>query len=107
MNNDRGIIKWLPFNSIVEEQKLIAEVIKNKSKIAKPNLSPEQLMENEAKILEAFFEEATVTVKYYKKGFLLKTTSKISHLNPISKQISLANKITLLFNQIIQINIVY
>ena len=105
MNNmDRGIIKWMPFNSICEEQKLIDLLIKKKSKIAKPHLSREQLEEIEKTIIEAFYEQIPVKITYYKNGFLFQTISKIKHIEPTSKKIYLKNQQILLFLQIIKIN---
>lgn len=103
MNNDRGVIKWMPFNSIVEEQKLIEQLVKDKNKITKPNLSQEQIQKNEEKLIEAFYEKIRVTIEYFQAGYLLKTTSKILKIDTISQKIYLEKQQILFFKQIIKI----
>ncbi len=103
MNNDRGVIKWMPFNSIVEEQKLIEQLVKDKNKITKPNLSQEQIQKNEEKLIEAFYEKIKVTIEYFQAGDLLKITSKILKIDTISQKIYLEKQQILFFKQIIKI----
>ena len=103
-NTDRGIIKWQPFNSIVEEEKLIKKVIQEKNKIQKPYLSPEQILENENKIIEAFYEQLWIEIYYFENGFIKKTKSQINQLDAVFKKIYLRNQKILLFFQIIRIH---
>lgn len=42
--HDRGMIKWMPFNSVVSSKEIINSILKNKSKISMPILSEEQKM---------------------------------------------------------------
>ena len=34
--HDRGMIKWMPFNSVVSSKEIINSILKNKSKISMP-----------------------------------------------------------------------
>ena len=45
MNKDRGIIKWLPFESLVSSKQVIDSILHEKNKIKKPILSLEQQQE--------------------------------------------------------------
>ncbi len=103
MNNDRGIIKWQPFNNIIEEKYLIEKMILEKNKITKPILSSEQIEEIEQKIIESYYEQEIITIIYYQNGSLLKTTAKIQYIDTTYKKIYLNNQKILLFSQIIQI----
>ena len=103
MNKDRGIIKWLPFNSIVGEQELIEKTIKEKNKIKKPHLSQEQMEQNEQRIIEAFYEQEPVKIFYFQDGVIKETKTKIINIDSAYKKIYLKNQKTLLFLQIIKI----
>ncbi len=68
MNKDRGIIKWLPFESLVSNKTVIDSILKEKNKIKKPVLSLEQQQEIEDTLIHAFYEQEKIMVTYYKNG---------------------------------------
>ena len=103
MNNfDRGIVKWLPFNSVVPSSQIVNEILKEKAKIKMPNLSNEQKEEIEEKIINAFYENENIKLFYYYQGKLFKIEGKIKKIDSIYHKIYLNNKV-LLFNQIVKI----
>ena len=57
--NDRGIIKWAPFSSVINGNILLKEIHEEKSRIIKPTLSEEQIQELEDKILKNIFKTHT------------------------------------------------
>ena len=54
MNKDRGMIKWAPFNSLINSQYLINSLVFEKTKINKPTISEEEqkIIDEEEIILE-------------------------------------------------------
>ena len=42
MNNDRGMIKWLPFNSLVNNKEVLYSIVHEKERKEKPVLSPDE-----------------------------------------------------------------
>ena len=103
MNKDRGIIKWQPFESLAPSKKMVENILYEKNKIKKPILSLEQQQEIEEKLLEAFYEQAKVTLKIYKNGYIVTTTSSIEIIDSTYKKIILSNKDKILFKQIIEV----
>ncbi len=103
MNKDRGIIKWMPFNSIIGEKQMIEKLVKEKQKIKKPILSLEQQKEIEDKLLEIFYEQIESTFKIYQNGFIITLKTKIKSMDYAYKKIELENHKTILFTQIIEI----
>ncbi len=103
MNKDRGIIKWLPFESLTPSKKVINSILYEKSKIPKPILSLEQQQEIEEKLIEAFYEQIEVTLKIYQNGYIKTTTSSILEIDYAYKKITLKNKDKVLFKQIIEV----
>ena len=101
--SDRGIIKWTPFNSIVYQRQIIDNLVNEKNKITKPNLSQEQIEKNEQLLIEAFYEQIKIKIDYFKEGFILSTYSEISNIDYTFKKIRLKNNKSLLFSQIIKV----
>ncbi len=104
MNKDRGIIKWIPFNTLITQKQIIDELTKEKQRIKKPLLSLEQQQEIAEKIIEAFYEQVEIEIIYFKAGYILKTTSLIKNIDYVLKKVILNNQQNLVFNQILNIN---
>ena len=103
MNKDRGMIKWAPFNSLINSQYLINSLVFEKTKINKPTISEEEQKIIEEKIIEAYYCRNKVLITYYKDGYLLKTKASIEKIDSIYKTIYLSNQLKLLFKQIYKI----
>ena len=104
MNKDRGMIKWLPFNSLINGKQIVYALEEEKSKIKMPIISEEEQKILEEEIIEAYYCQNTVIITYYKNGFLLKTKAKIKKIDNIYKTIYLSNQLKLLFKQIFTIH---
>ena len=63
--HDRGMIKWQPFDSLLSTKKVAKEIINEKSKVAMPTLSEDQLLNIEEKVLEAYYNGETVRYLLY------------------------------------------
>ena len=105
MNNDRGIIKWLPFQSLVPNKEIIKSLKEEKNIIEKPLLSKEQQMDIENKLIEAFYEQINITLDYYLNGHIKTIKSKIINIDYVYKKITFEHNLTLLFSQIIKISL--
>lgn len=102
MNKDRGMIKWIPFNSLVSNKDVMKSLILEKNKISKPIISEEDSKTFEKLIIEAYYMHNKVLISYYKNGYIYETTSYIKKIDKVQKLIYLEN-IKLLFNQITSI----
>ncbi len=103
MNKDRGMKKWMPFNSLMNGRLIVNSLIIEKGKIEKPMISEEEQKELEEKIIEAYYCQSIVIITYYKDGFLRKVKSSIKKIDSVYKTIYLSNELKLLFKQICNI----
>ena len=78
---NRDIIKWQPFDSLVSSQKMINSIVNEKAKINKPILSSDQLNQLNDLIIEYFYEQINIIIKYYKNNNIYKTAGIIIDLN--------------------------
>lgn len=103
MKLDRGIIKWQPFNSVTPSKEIINKIVKEKQKINKPILSEEQLNNIQSSLFEAYNNEISTTIAYFKNGVILKERNYIKILDLSHNRIILNNNKVIYFNQIIKI----
>ena len=103
MNKDRGMIKWAPFNSLMNGTSIVNSLILEKSKITKPQISEEEQKILEEKIIESYYCHNKILITYYKDGYLFKIKSAIKKIDSTYKTIHLENKTKLLFKQIMSI----
>ena len=102
--NDRGMIKWQPFNSVINTNKIVAVLEKERNYIIKPSLSEEQLIELNNKVLDAFYSKIKIKIKYYFNGVIYEKKGTITSINNNSKFIVI-NKEKINFSQILDIKI--
>lgn len=101
--NDRGMIKWEPFNSVAPSSRIISDVMNEKNKVKKPILSEDQLHEIEKRLMEAFSANIEIDLVYYENGYLRTILDKIKKIDYVGKKIYLLSKI-IYFNQILSVN---
>ena len=102
--NDRGMIKWQPFNSVINTNKIVTLLEKERNYIIKPSLSEEQLIELNNKVLDAFYSKIKIKIKYYFNGVIYEKKGTITSINNNSKFIVI-NKEKINFSQILDIKI--
>ena len=101
--NDRGMKKWLPFDSLTDTYNMKKELNKKKIKIEKPDLSEDQLESIEEKILEAYFNKDIIKIHYYFNNNILIRQEKIKSIDNNKKQIILSDNTKILFKQITKV----
>lgn len=103
MNNiDRGMIKWQPFNSVINNKYMVNSIMNEKAKIKIPIISEEEKKQIEEDIINAYYMKNNIQLIYFKDGSLKEIKGKIKKIDQIYKIIYLEN-VKVLFNQIISV----
>lgn len=102
LNESRGIIKWRPFDSVISSQKVIKDIIKQRSKIKRPLLSEEQTGILENKLILAFYTNDSIKISYFRNGEINHFEDKIKKIDSTHHKIYFYNHI-ILFEQIVEI----
>ena len=102
MNKDRGMIKWLPFNSVISNKEILLSVINEKRKVSKPNISDDEKTVLEHALIDAFYMQDNISISYYKNGYIYEYIGKVKKIDSSNKLIYLTD-LKLLFNQIIKV----
>lgn len=88
--NDRKMLKWAPFASVVTPQKVVEEIQSNKSKITKPELDEDELEKLNQQLFESFSSHISVQITFYENY-------DFNTVNGVIKKIDMTRK-TILIN---------
>lgn len=88
--SDRGMKKWAPYSSLIEQATCLEEMKYQRNKIAKPLLTEDQI-EKINYVLQSYKKGETVKIKFYNDGYLYEIETSI-------KRIDLENRILILEN---------
>ena len=102
-DEDRGMIKWAPFASVVDPNYLVNNICEKKNKIEKPIFTEEILNEFEELIKYSLETKEIINIEYYKNGKIYKIKESVIKIDALSKNIYLTNDIKLHFNNIVNI----
>ena len=102
-DEDRGMIKWAPFASVVDPNYLLNNICEKKNKIEKPIFTEEILNEFEELIKYSLETKEIINIEYYKNGKIYKIKESVIKIDALSKNIYLTNNIKLHFNNIVNI----
>ena len=88
--SDRGMKKWAPFSSLIEQATCLEEMKYQRNKISKPILTEDQI-EKINYILQSYQKGKIVKIKFFHDGYLY-------IINTTIKKIDLDNKVLVLEN---------
>lgn len=97
MLNERGMIKWRPFDNFGSSETMIKEINKERNIITMPSLSEEEINEFNDKIIYYYETKDIIDLKYFYNGYIYKLKGIISSIN--NKYLVISNK-KIYFNQI-------
>lgn len=103
-SEDRGMMKWAPFYSVLSEKEIQTSIDSNET-YSKPELSEDQIYELENTIVDAYNNKKEVEIKIFESHKFTKKQGIINKLDPIHKAIYLDKKLVL-FSNIIDIKII-
>ena len=88
--SDRGMKKWAPYKSLVEQDPALMEMRKNRTKIDRPKISSEEA-EAINEILINYQGEVLI-VSLYKNGEILEQEITIKRIDPYERKLILTNR---------------
>jgi len=85
--HDRKMMKWMPFNALLEQSDYLKELLAGKSKKARPFLSVDQEEELNYQLETASLFKSLVTITYFKDGEILRVEGIITNTDLFKKTI--------------------
>lgn len=87
--HDRKMMKWMPFNALLEQGDHLRELIDVRTQEEKPILSTDQLAELNYDLERAYITQVMVEVTYFKNNHKHKLKGKIHQIDIQNKMIVL------------------
>ena len=103
--NDRGMIKWQPFDSVYSSKELEQEILIKRGKISKPILSDEQKNNLETDLFHAYHENIPIKITFFQSNRLFKITKRIIKIILINQKIIFDDASYIYFDQIVNIDL--
>ena len=103
--NDRGIIKWAPFDSVISSSRLKKEIANKKEKLTKPVLSDDQKLIIEDNILQAYHENIPIKITLFNNNQIYIISKKIIKIIYVYQKIIFEDFSYIFFDQIIHTSI--
>lgn len=100
--SDRKMMKWQPFDSVMNTKEAKNNTNISKNKITSINLSEEQLQEIEENIITAYQSKTLITVIYINSGCKKEVQGYIKKIIPLEKIIIMSDNKIIFFHQIIK-----
>jgi hypothetical protein len=99
--NGRGMKKWAPYKSLIEQETFINNMRINKAKIDKPILCNEEIEKINFHLVNN--KNQTLLYSIYQDGFIYKFDSKIKTIDLYSRKIVFDNNFNCLIEDIVDI----
>ena len=99
--SERGMKKWAPYKSLVEQEKYLKKAHNDNNKQVRPQLSSDEA-ENINEILVNYHGEELV-ISYWRNEQINTITTILKKIDPINKKIVLMDRKTISFQELIHI----
>ncbi len=90
MNDDRGMKKWLPYQSLVEQSVYLKKMRYEKNKIPRPLISSDRAEEINRLLVE--YHQQEVVAKYFEDGYLHFLRDVITRIDKDNRFIAISGK---------------
>ena len=100
--SDRGMKKWAPFSSLIEQSTILNEMFYEKHKQEKPSISKERA-EKINQILSNYSGQK-LRIKYYYDGYIYELSTVVKRIDSINKKL-IFEEGNMPFKEIIDIDI--
>ena len=102
--HERGMLKWAPFNALIDGDECLTELNKVTRQKTRPILSEDQIAEIEENIKEAFYTKEIITISYYCQGDMHDISGQITHIDIVNKIITLNHQDKIYFKNILKVH---
>ena len=99
--SERGMKKWAPYKSLVEQEKYLNKAHDDNQKIERPQMSSDEA-ESINEILVNYQGEELI-IAYWRNNKINTISSILKKIDPANKKIILPERRTILFNELIKL----
>ena len=101
--SERGMKKWAPYKSLIEQESYLNKLHDNNQKVEKPHISSDEAELINEILVNYQGEELLIT--YWRNGKINTMPAILKKIDPLNKKIVLQDRRTIYFNEIINLEI--
>ena len=99
--SERGMKKWAPYKSLVEQEKYLKKAHDDNNKQERPTISSDEAEEINEILVNYHGEELVIT--YWRNEKINTVSTIIKKIDPVNKKIVLPDRKTILFAELINL----
>ena len=99
--SDRGMKKWAPFSSLIEQSTMLNEMFYEKHKQAKPSISTERA--NKINQILSNYSGERIRIKYFYDGYIYEFVTVVKRIDVLNRKLVFEDG-NMPFSEIIDIN---
>ena len=99
--SERGMKKWAPYKSLIEQEKYLKKASDDNNKPVRPTISSDEAEEINEILVNYAGEELVIT--YWRNEKINSVSSIIKKIDPVNKKIVLPDRKTILFSELINL----
>ena len=99
--SERGMKKWAPYKSLVEQEKYLKKIHDDQEKIEKPQISSD-----EAELINEIlmnYQGEELTIEFWRNNKINTISAVLKKIDPENKKIVLQDRRTIYFSEIIKL----
>ena len=101
--SERGMKKWAPYKSLIEQESYLNKLHDNNQKVEKPHISSDEAELINEILVNYRGEELLIT--YWRNGKINTLPAILKKIDPLNKKIVLQDRRTIYFSEIIKLEI--
>jgi hypothetical protein len=86
---DRKMMKWMPFNALMEQSDYLSDLLHGRTRIDKPVLSPDQEEELNYNLELAWVFKSEIIASYFEKGEIKEVEGILTDTDSFNKTITI------------------
>lgn len=100
--SDRGMKKWAPYSSLIEQSSVLEQMFYEKNKVSKPSISNERA--EKINMILMNYQHQELDIKYFYDGYVYILKTRLKRIDTTNKKIILEEG-SIPFSEIIDVDI--
>ena len=97
--SDRGMKKWAPYKSLVEQTPSLEGTYEDNRKIERPKIS--QDVAEEINEILVNYHNQDLKIRFFKRGHIYEIVSSLKKIDVLNKKIVTSNEVTIAFEDLL------
>lgn len=103
---ERGMKKWVAFQSITAQYDGIKKILHNQKKVPRPVIDEDKIENINRILVEAYNLKLEIAITYYSDGFYKKCNGRMKNISTVYRCVEFTNSHVIQYTDIVDVEIV-